>query len=382
MKALAKKALYLTPLLLLVACFERFSPSPQNKAAVPQQSQADAGLAIAQLKEADLLANERNTVQVFRRSTPFVVFVHRMNKQVDFFSFHSQSVKTGSGSGFVWDRQGHVVTNYHVVAGADGVTLSLGKKGESYPAKLVGAEPRKDIAVLKLVDPKVVPSFTGPNALPLADSSHLTVGQKTLAIGNPFGLDRSLSVGVISALGRQLPGVGGVTIRNMIQTDASINPGNSGGPLLNSQGQLIGMNTVIYSKSGASAGVGFAVPANTIKRIVNQIIRHGRVILPGIGATLMDGTYARHLGIKGVIIAEIKAGTPAAKAGLRGTRRGRNGWILGDVIVAVNGKAVHSYDDLYTQLENKSPGQEVEVTVLRDDRKISKKMPLVDINML
>ena len=226
-------------------------------------------------------------------------------------SYERMQIPAGAGSGIIWDAEGHIVTNYHVINGADNLAISIGKL--TVPAKVIGAEPRKDIAVLAIKSPKALELLKSYVSFELAHTNELMVGQKTIAIGNPFGLDHSLSVGVISALGRQVPGAGGVTIREMIQTDTSINPGNSGGPLLDSKGRLIGLNTAIYSNSGSSAGVGFAVPADDIARIVPQIIKNGRVVLSGIGIHWVGPNISKRLGIKkGILVGDVLPHTPAA----------------------------------------------------------------------
>ncbi|KTD22440.1 S1C family serine protease [Legionella londiniensis] len=325
-----------------------------------------------------LLPNERNTIEIFQKAAPKVIYVHRL-KTVLNGSYERLYIPSGAGSGIIWDKKGHIVTNYHVIDGADTVAVSIGK--QTYPAKVIGAEPRKDIAVLALASPKALKSLESFIPFEIAPINELLVGQKTIAIGNPFGLDHSLTTGVISALGRQVPGVGGVTIHDMIQTDASINPGNSGGPLLDSAGRLIGINTAIYSQSGSSAGVGFAVPADEISRIVTQIIKHGRVRLAGIGIQRMDPSIAKHLGVKkGILISDVLPNTPAAHAGLRGTYRDQWGRIhLGDIIVALNGHPVANYDILYNYLTEISIGQEITVTVLRNGKQINYKMKTIDI---
>ncbi len=325
-----------------------------------------------------LTEDERNTIQIFNDYSPFVVYVYNFQKVVDLFS-NVHEVEAGSGTGFLWDDQGHVVTNFHVIQQSTKLSVSL-NGGKSVPAKIVGVEPAKDIAVLKLESTQDLPPMKKYPAISLADSSKLIVGQKTLAIGNPFGLDRTLTTGVISALGRQVPGVAGVTIRDMVQTDASINPGNSGGPLLNSSGELVGMNTAIYSRTGSSAGIGFAVPSNTVRRTVEQIIKFGRVIQPGLGFHRIDDSVANRLGIQGVIVAEVIPNSPAARAGLRGTARAPSGQIrLGDVITEVDGTKVEKFDDLYGALEKRKVGDEVNVTYIREERKRTVKVKLVDL---
>lgn len=247
---------------------------------------------------------------------------------------------------------------------------------KSYEATLVGGERNKDIAVLKIDGP--ADEFTPIRVLPAGRK--LDVGQKTIAIGNPFGLDHTLTTGVISALGREVKGYGGVSIRDMIQTDASINPGNSGGPLLDSGGSLIGMNTIIYSKSGSSAGIGFAVPVRTIRRIVPQIIEFGRAKRAGLGIRLLPDRYAARAGIRGIIVGEVVEGSPAEKAGIRGLQRNRLGALLiGDVIVGINEHEVKDYDDLYNALDRYRVGQEVTVKLRRGDEVISLKVELTDV---
>lgn len=327
----------------------------------------------------ELLPNERNTIDVFEKASPKVVYVHRMATVINQAAERLQ-IPAGTGSGIIWDAQGHVVTNFHVVNGADKLAVTIGKI--TVPAKVVGVEPRKDIAVLAISSPKALAQLKSYIPFDIAHTSELLVGQKALAIGNPFGLDHTLTVGVISALGRQVPGIAGVNIRDMIQTDASINPGNSGGPLLDSLGRLIGLNTVIFSQSGSSAGIGFAVPADDIERIVTQIIKHGRVVLAGIGILRVEASVAARLGVrKGILIADIMPHTPAAQAGLRGTSK--NGWghisSIGDVIVALNGHPVSNYGALYNLLTEVKIGERITVTVLRNGKRMNFSMKTIDI---
>ncbi|MBC7531084.1 MAG: trypsin-like peptidase domain-containing protein [Oligoflexus sp.] len=324
-----------------------------------------------------LLEDERNTIDIFSRISARVVNVSNLRyARQGFFSFDVTEVPVGTGSGFIWDDNGYIVTNYHVIQNADRLTVSF-KNGKTLAAKIVGAEPRKDIAVIRV-------KLDGQHSfesMPLADSSKLQVGQKAVAIGSPFGLDQTLTKGVISALGRSIPGIGGVQIRDMIQTDASINPGNSGGPLLDSRGYLLGMNTMIFSESGSSAGIGFAVPSSTINRIVTQIIKNGRVVQVGIGIEHFDNNINRQLNIEGVIIRAVTAGGAGAKAGLRGTQRTRNGEIiLGDVIVGIEDKKIRSYDDLYNALESFQVGETVRVSFIREARKQTVTVQLIDEN--
>ncbi|WP_433937431.1 S1C family serine protease [Sorangium cellulosum] len=312
-----------------------------------------------------LIEDERNTISVFREVAPATVFVTQKRLVVDRFWGTAVEVPAGSGSGFVWDADGHIVTNFHVVDNAQSLIVRL--QGEkTFPARVVGVEPRKDIAVLKIDAPKEMlkPIQVAPLREPLE------VGQKAIAIGNPYGLDHTLTTGIISALGRQVEGAGGVTIRDMIQTDAAINPGNSGGPLLDSSGHLIGMNTMIFSKSGASAGIGFAVPSTTIARIVPQIIRTGKAEQVGLGIQLDPAhRLERRNGIRGVIVMGVVPGGPAEKAGLRGLSEGDRGLVLGDVIVGIDGTPVPDYDALYNALDSKKPGEKVKVDLLRNGQK-------------
>ncbi|MDP3704276.1 MAG: trypsin-like peptidase domain-containing protein [Legionellaceae bacterium] len=326
-----------------------------------------------------LLPGERNTIEVFQKSSPKVVYVHRMTNVMNHARQLMHVVPAGTGSGIIWDDKGHVVTNYHVVRGADALAVTLGDM--TVPAKVIGAEPRKDLAVLLLESPKALKSLETYTPFQIAPTHELLVGQTAIAIGNPFGFDHSLSIGVISALGRQVPGIGGVTIHNMIQTDAAINPGNSGGPLLDSSGRLIGLNTVIFSQSGSSAGVGFAVPADEIMRNVTQIIKHGRVRLAGIGIQPVEPTRARRFGIQqGILIAEVLPNTPASAAKLHATVRDNWGRIhLGDVIIALNGHRVANYDALYNLLCGVTIGDDITLTVLRDDVQIYHHMKTIDI---
>jgi S1-C subfamily serine protease len=315
--------------------------------------------------------DERNTIEIVKRLRNSVVFVTNIQLVRDFFYSSEEEVPRGSGSGFVWDDQGHIVTNFHVIEEGDLFNVTLPDR-QQRRARLVGKEPTKDIAVLRVEgDPSALfPVRAG-------SSSDLEVGQKVIAIGNPFGFDHTVTTGIVSALGRSMPGAGGVTIRDMIQTDASINPGNSGGPLLDSTGALIGMNTMIISPSGASSGIGFAVPVDTIKKIVPEIIRFGKVAHPWIGITPLADRYARQAGVEGVIIRDVPEGSEAYRAGLRGLGRDNFGQLyIRDVISAVDGAPVKSYDDLYTALENRRVGEVVTLTVIRNDRKRTVRLTL------
>lgn len=327
-----------------------------------------------------LLPDERNTVEVFQKATSKVVYVHRLAT----VSRHLQKmhVPAGAGSGIIWDDKGHIITNFHVIKGAEDLAITLGNM--TVPAKVLGYEARKDIAVLQIKAPQALAYLKSYKPFEIVRTNELIVGQKAIAIGNPFGLDHSLSKGVISALGRKVPGIGGVTIHNMIQTDTPINPGNSGGPLLNSAGQLIGLNTMIYSQSGSSAGIGFAVPADDIERIVTQIIQHGRVVLSGIGIQRVEPNVARKLGVrKGILIADVLPNTPAAKLKLRGTSRDQWGRIvMGDVILAVNSHPVSDYDALYHLLTEIKIGEQVTISILRGNKTVTLRTKTIDIAAL
>ncbi|MBI3550583.1 MAG: trypsin-like peptidase domain-containing protein [Elusimicrobia bacterium] len=333
-------------------------------------------LASAALPCAALLPDEENTIKLFDEGSPSVVFVTNIAIGQDFF-MEQVAVPQGAGSGFIWDKSGHIVTNFHVVRGGSAFLVTL-KDHTELEAKLVGVEPRKDIAVLKVTKglEKMRPVRPG-------NSETLKVGQKAIAIGNPFGLDNTLTTGVISALGRQIEGVGGVTIHDVIQTDAAINPGNSGGPLLDSDGRLIGMNTMIYSNSGASAGVGFAVPVNIINRIVPQIIAHGRAVQPGIGITILTPQQAAQIlgDSPGVVVREVNPNGPAARAGMKGIHRDRmtGRLVLGDILVGIDDKKVHNYDQLYNTLDAYKPGDTVTVRALRDGKERSYRIELVNV---
>lgn len=312
----------------------------------------------------DLDADEKENIGLFERSSPAVVFITSLAVQQDAFTLNSNEIPQGSGSGFVWDLQGHIVTNYHVVANADVARVTLADQS-TWEAKLVGWAPEKDVAVLKIDAP-----VARLHPLPLGSSDDLRVGQKVFAIGNPFGLDQTLTTGIISALGRQIQSVNNVPIRDVIQTDAAINPGNSGGPLLDSAGRLIGVNAAIYSPSGASAGIGFAIPAHSVEWAVPDLIRYGRIQRPTLGVQLAPENLMRRLGLEGAMIYHVDPGSGAAKAGLRGLDRDVLGrWRLGDVILTVDGQPMQSSGELLVALEGKKPGQTVRVGLVRDGRK-------------
>jgi S1-C subfamily serine protease len=307
-----------------------------------------------------LAAEELNNIAVFKTSSPSVVNITALGLERDFFSLNVQQVPQGTGTGFVWDVQGHIVTNFHVIQGASGARVTLADQS-SYKAELVGAFPDRDIAVLKIPAPAAK-----LRALPVGTSRELQVGQKVYAIGNPFGLDQTLTTGIVSALNREIESVTRRTIKGGIQTDAAINPGNSGGPLLDSAGRLIGVNTAIFSPSGASAGIGFAIPVDEVNRIVPRLIRDGRMVRPSLGVTGGGPEINRTLGLpKGVALVRVQRNGPAARAGLKPFTRGDNGIVAGDVITAVDDEPVETMDDMLTVLERLEPGNSCTLTVWR-----------------
>jgi S1-C subfamily serine protease len=356
-------------LVAVIACAGSEGASPARPA------DPVAAAVVAPLSPTAQTEDEQNTISVFRAMAPATVFVTQNQLVLDRYSMRAAEVPTGAGTGFLWDDQGHVVTNYHVVDGARRLSVTLHDQSV-WPATFVGGDPRKDVAVLKIDAPtaSLVPVVRPPAGF------ELEVGQKTLAIGNPFGLDHTLTTGIVSALGREIAGYGNVTIKGMIQTDASINPGNSGGPLLDSAGRLIGMNTMIFSQAGQSAGIGFAVPYTTIERVVTQIVAHGRVTQVGIGIDRLDDRIARRAGIDGVAIVQVEPGSPAAEAGLRGLTMTPQGAKVGDVIVAVDEVAVHDFDDLYNALDPHAPGDRVAITVLREGKRVTVEVPLIEVD--
>ena len=315
----------------------------------------------------DLAADEKSTIELFEKSRDSVVFITTKALVRDFWTRNVFSVPRGTGSGFIWDSAGHVITNYHVVQNASEAIVKL-SDGRDYKAALVGASPAHDIAVLR-----IGVGFKPPPPVPLGTSHDLKVGQRVFAIGNPFGLDWTLTTGIISALDRSLSG-NGVAIEHLIQTDAAINPGNSGGPLLDSAGRLIGITTAIYSPSGASAGIGFAVPVDTVNRVVPQLIHSGKYIRPALGIEVDEGLNERlkaFLRVNGVAILKVSPGSAAEKAGLKGADVSREGEIVpGDIIIAVNGKPVDTVSKLLARLDDHAVGDTLKLTVQRDGRQL------------
>lgn len=322
----------------------------------------------------DLAADERAMVELFEKSKPSVVYITTREQVFDLRSRNVFSVPLGTGSGFIWDEQGHVVTNHHVLSGAAEARVRLNDGGE-YAARLVGVSQAHDLAVVRIRVP-----LNPPPPVALGTSNELKVGQKVFAIGNPFGLDWTLTTGIVSALDRSLPNEDGSIIEHLIQTDAAINPGNSGGPLLDSAGRLIGINTAIFSPSGAYAGVGFAVPVDTVNRVVPQLIAKGSYTRPSLGISVneeLNRELTRRLGVAGVFVLEVQPKSSAAAAGLRGSRIGPDGTLVpGDVILSVAGQPVDSVPRLLARLDDRRVGDEVALGLLREGSKIEVKAVL------
>jgi len=319
----------------------------------------------------DLRAEEKLSISLFKQASPAVVNITALGVERDLFTLNLYQIPQGTGSGFVWDTTGNIITNFHVIQDADAAQVTLTDQS-SWKARVVGVAPDKDIAVLKIDAPanKLHP-------IPIGTSKDLQVGQSVFAIGNPFGLDQTLTTGVISALNREIESVTRRPIQGVIQSDAAINPGNSGGPLLDSAGRLIGVNTAIYSPSGASAGIGFAIPVDTVNRIVPELIRSGKVTRPGFGIQVADEQIAQRLGVNGVLVVDVLRGSAAARAGFQPTRRDASGRVrLGDVITAIDGKKVSSPNDLFLTLEKYKVGDAVNVTSSRDGSTVQTKMTL------
>jgi S1-C subfamily serine protease len=312
----------------------------------------------------DLTSAERSLTDLFEESTPSVVYITSVALRRDFFRFNVMEIPSGTGTGFVWDDRGSIVTNFHVIQDAARAEVTLAD-GSTWEAKLVGYAREKDLAVLHIDAPR---SRLKP--IRIGTSSDLKVGQTVLAIGNPFGFDQTLTTGIVSALGREIESTHGVPIRDVIQTDAAINPGNSGGPLLDSAGRLIGVNTAIVSPSGGYAGVGFAIPVDTVNWVVPQLIAYGRVQRPTMGVDLASDHLARRSGIEGAVVTQVIEGSGADRAGIRPVYRDRRGRVrVGDVIVAINGEPIRSGGELGLILEGYREGDTVTVTVMREGEK-------------
>jgi S1-C subfamily serine protease len=364
MKKYASLLIFFLLVLGLWFTFQHSARSPLNPDAEPRAVTA----------RGDLAADEQNTIEIFRNNSPSVVYVTSIALRRDLFSLNAVEIPQGTGSGFVWDSDGRIVTNYHVISDASRVQVTMADHS-TWKAILVGAAPDKDLAVLQIAAPK-----DQLRPISVGDSKNLLVGQKVFAIGNPFGLDQTITSGIISALGREITAITGRTIGGMIQTDAAINPGNSGGPLLDSAGRLIGVNTAIYSPSGAYAGIGFAVAVEEVNRVVPQLIKNGHLIRPGIGATLADERLAERLGVEGILVLSVENKGPAAMAGLRPTVQNYGEVVLGDIITAINSVPVKTYDNLRDELEKYKIGDEVVIAVQRDGQPVDVRLRLSAIN--
>lgn len=343
--------------------FKTTDDSPKSVNQKPQ------GLQVNQTQEGyedifeDLNSEETATIKLFENASPSVAFITTSNVRKDYWTMNLTEVERGTGSAFIWDKEGHIITNYHVIQGADKATVTLADRS-TWEATLVGAAPEKDLAVLKIEIPKskLQPISTGK-------SMNLQVGQSVYAIGNPFGLDQTLTTGIISALGREIESVGGVPIKDVIQTDAAINPGNSGGPLLNSRGELIGVNTAIYSPSGAYAGIGFSIPVDVVSWVVPDLIKFGKINRPTLGIELASPRVMQQLGQEGILVLQVTEGGAADKAGIKSTFRNKYGEIeLGDIITKIDDYKIKNKNDLLLTLEKFQPGAKAELTVIRGEK--------------
>ena len=344
---------------------------PGSLAQAPARARAGAEQrAIA--PRGSLTEDEQRNIAVFRAVSPSTVHITTIELTRDLFSMDVMQVPSGTGSGFLWDERGHVVTNFHVVRGASAARVTLADQSQ-WEAKLVGVFPDRDLAVLRIGAPR---EKLKPVAL--GSSRDLQVGQKVYAIGNPFGLDQTLTTGIISALNREIEAANDRKIRGVIQTDAAINPGNSGGPLLDSAGRLIGVNTAIYSPSGASAGIGFAIPVDEVSRVVPRLIRDGKFTRPALGIQTGSEQFAAALRLpKGVAVLGVVPGSPAAAAKIQPFHRGRRGEIVaGDILTAIDGRPVASLDDVLEVLEARQPGDTVAVTLLRAGKTVELRIRL------
>lgn len=309
-----------------------------------------------------LADDEHSTIELFSNASPSVVHVTSLKLRRSRLSLNVDEIPQGTGSGFIWDSDGHIVTNFHVIKDGGGAEVTL-HDNTVWKAKIVGRAPDKDLAILKINAPAET-----LRPLAIGTSSNLQVGQKVFAIGNPFGLDQTLTTGIISGLGREIQSLTNRPIQGVIQTDAAINPGNSGGPLLDSAGRLIGVNTAILSATGGSAGVGFAVPVDTINRIVPQLIAHGAVIRPGLGVQIGTDQLARRAGVTGVIVWEVPPESAAGRAGLVGVAPGRGGrWVIGDVITGIDDAPVSNANDLFRGLEKHEVGETVKLRLVNQN---------------
>jgi S1-C subfamily serine protease len=342
------------------------TPEADSPAAVQQTAYAPP-----MVPERMLTNEETATINLFEGAANSVAFINTSTYRQDYWTRDITEIPQGNGSGFVWDKAGHVVTNFHVIENADKATVTLSDQS-TWEADLVGYAPEKDLAILRIKVPK-----EKLTPIPIGTSEDLLVGQSVFAIGNPFGLDQTLTTGIISALGREIKTRSGTPIRDVIQTDAAINPGNSGGPLLDSQGRLIGVNTAIYSPSGAFAGIGFSIPVDQVNWVVSDLIKYGRVKRPTLGVDLLPQSIVSRAGIEGAMVSNVQPGSAAAKSGLQPTGRNNRGEIvLGDIIVGVNNEKIVTNADLLLSIEKFKAGDEIDLVIIRGDKKATVKVVL------
>ena len=341
------------------ACAATLATPPADKPAPAPEARPIA-------PRADLGEGEQRNIRLFETASPAVVYITTITLQTELFSRDIAQIPLGTGSGFIWDDAGHIITNFHVLQGADAARVTLADR-TTWEARLVGVAPEKDLAVLKIDAPR-----EKLRPIPLGASHDLRVGQSVFAIGDPFGLDQTLTTGIISALGREIEAADGTPIRDVVQTDAAINPGNSGGPLLDSAGRLIGVNSAIRSPSGASAGIGFAIPVDAVNAAVPELIAYGKIRRPALDLEFLPSAWIRNLGLDNeLVVLDVVAGGAAARAGLQPTTRTRRGEIvLGDIVVAVDGQPVRTRGDLRLVLESKKPGETIQLTVVRNRREV------------
>jgi len=354
-KRFIKQAVVLFFLLLIVMGFYLTFPQPVT----PAQAKTPA-----LINRPDLTADEKGTIALFKHNNPAVVYISTVKRLINLYTQDVREIPNGTGTGFIWDRKGHIVTNYHVVQESPTAKVRLNNQ-KTYTARVIGKSKRHDIAVLKLDNVKDLPRPIQPGT-----SRNLQVGQRVYAIGNPFGLDHTLTTGIISALGRTISDRA-IDMDDLIQTDAAINPGNSGGPLLDSAGRLIGMNVAIYSPSGASAGIGFAIPVDNVNRVVPNLIKHGRFVQPIVGISANDTAnrlIKKELGIQGVLVLQVTPGSPAAKAGLMPSHLISGDLILGDVIQSIDGKKVEDMKDFLNIIEKHKLNDRINLQILRKGR--------------
>lgn len=366
---------WMSLLLLLVSGAFLWTLIGKSKASAPPEPTTPPPVAIE--ARGDLSSSETSTIKLFKQTSPSVVHVTSIAIRRNRLTLNVLKIPQGTGSGFVWDKEGHIVTNHHVVQNANELEVTFAS-GARARAKIVGVAPDKDLAVIKVIENKepLTPILIG-------NSKHLEVGQSVFAIGNPFGLDQSLTTGIISGLNREIESTSRRPIFDVIQTDAAINAGNSGGPLLDSAGRLIGINTAIYSKSGGNIGIGFAVPVSTVLIIVPQIIEHGAAKRPGLGIGFGSKDMEKKLGfagITGVVVLKTTKDGAADKAGIVGPVKNINDqWIPGDIVVGLDNQPVLSSADLFRILDQKNVGDTVDIEVERNGEKRSTKVVLQDL---